>query len=212
MRFLSRFFLENNKFTTILSVGLVLYGVMGLRRMNTEGYPQVDFAIATITTIYKGASAEDIEVQITRPIEDEIRRVSGIKDVKSISQANLSKIVIRVDIDNVDTPTVMDDIQRAIDRVQNLPPNLEEKPLFEEIKSEEFPIFEIAITGPNESRQRDIIAENLKEDIEESKNVKNARLVGHHEREFSIKLDHQRMLEQHIGINEIIEKNTKEEH
>ena len=185
----------------------MIYGLMGVNRMNSEAYPQVNFAVATVTTIYRGAGAEDIEARITKPLEDEIRKVSGLKDVRSISQTNLSKIVIRVDMDGaIPVETVMNDLQRAIDRVPDLPTDLEETPFFEEIKSEEFPILELAIVGPNNNRQRDIIAENLKDRIEENENVKIARLTGYHEREFSIYLDHEKMQEHHVGVNEVIEK------
>ena len=64
---------------------------------------------------------EDVEIKITKPLEDEIRSVTGLKDVKSISQAGLSTIVVRVDMDdsNIDVEKAMSDIQKAIDAQQN---------------------------------------------------------------------------------------------
>ena len=84
--------------------------------MNAESYPAVSLATATIVTNYDGASAEDVEVKITKPLEDEIRAVSGLKDVKSISQAGLSTIVVRIDMDdsNVDVSVAMNDVQKVV--------------------------------------------------------------------------------------------------
>ena len=208
MRSLLHFFIDNKKFTIILSLGIILYGFQALYRMNSESYPRVDFAIAIVTTVYPGASAYDVETKITKPLEDEIRTVSGIKDVRSISQAGLSKIVVRSDIDNADTTVVMNDLQKAVDRARGLPTSLEDRPLIEEIKSDEFPIISIALTGPNENRERDIIAETLKEKIEENKNIKSVRILGYYEREFTILLNHKKMIQHHIGVNEVI-KNIK---
>ena len=204
MKYLLHFFIDNQKFTFILSLGLLLYGLQGILQMNSESYPKVDFAIATVTTFYRGASIDDIEAKITKPLEDEIRKVSGLKNVKSISQSGLSTIVVEGDIDNVDTSVFMNDLQKAVDRAKGLPVDLDEKPLLEEIKSEEFPIVLMAIVGPNENRERDKFAEQLEESILDNENVKDLALIGYHEREFTILLDHQKMLFYHIGINNVI--------
>lgn len=208
MRNLAKFFIENPKLTMVISVFLILFGWMGLTTMNAESYPSVDFATAVIETEYFGATPEDIEVKITKPIEDELRGVTGLKDVRSVSQSGRSKIVIRVDMDNpkVIVKDVMGDIQRAMDRAKNLPTDLLDKPKFTELKSEEFAAIEVAVIGPNENRQRDLIAYALKEEIEDDKNVKAANLDGYREREFEIRLSRKKLDDYHISVNEVLLK------
>lgn len=210
MEHISGFFIRNYKLTIVLSFGMLIYGVMGLMRMTAESFPNVNFAMAVITTPYDGASAEDIETKITKPIEDEIRTVSGLKDVRSISQAGLSTIVVRADIDDstLDPETVISDLQKAVDRATDLPRDLTEQPRFEEIKTEEFPVYEVAVLGSNENRQRDIIAERLKEEFEDNTRVKGVRLAGFSQRRFVVNLDMKKMQEFHIGINEVEGKVT----
>jgi multidrug efflux pump subunit AcrB len=208
MQNISAFFIKNYKLTIVLTFGMIIHGLMGLMRMTSESYPNVNFATAIVTTPYDGASAQDIETKITKPIEDEIRGVSGLKDVRSISQAGLSTIFIRADIDNVDTTIVMAELQRAVDRVTDLPRDLRDQPRFEEIKTEEIPVFEIAILGSNEGRKRDLIADLLKEDFEDNTRVKAVRLTGYAQRRFLIHLDTQRMKENHIGVQEITRQIT----
>lgn len=208
MRNLAKFFIENPKLTIVFSLFLVLFGWQGLSTMNAESYPSVDFATAIIETEYFGATPEDIEIKITKPIEDELRGVSGLKDVRSVSQAGRSKIVVRVDMDNpkVIVKDVMGDIQRAIDRAKELPVDLQEKPKFTEIKSEEFSAMELAVVGSNEGRKRDLLADALKEDIEDDKNVKAVILEGYREREFEIRLSRKKLDELHIGVDEVLQK------
>lgn len=203
---LSRFFLDNYKFTLILTALIVVFGLNGMSKLNSESYPAVDFATATVTTHYDGASAEEIETRITKPIEKELRTVSGIKDVRSISQAGESKVHIRLDIDNVNVREVMPEVQRAVDRVSDLPSDLTERPRFVELKSEEFPVIELAIVGSNKNRQRDLIAETLQESIEDHKEVLNVRFSAHQERQFRVQLHPQKMSDLHVGINEVIQK------
>ena len=65
----------------------------------------------------------------------------------------------------------MADLQRSVDRVSDLPSDLRDKPKFTEMKSEEFPVMEVAVVGSNVERQRDLIADRLKESLEDNKSV-----------------------------------------
>ncbi len=206
MNTLAQFFLRNSKFTAILSFGLIVFGLMGLMRMNAESYPAVSLATATIITNYDGASAEDIEIKITKPLEDEIRSVAGLKDVKSISQAGLSTIVVRIDMDdpNVDVDEAMGDVQKAIVRTTKLPNDLRDPPVFTEVKSEEFPVMELALVGSNTNRNRDLSADALKEELEDLRGVKDVRLVGFSPRTFLIQIIPDQMKKYHIGLDEVM--------
>lgn len=208
MQNLTEFFIKNYKFTLVLTLGVVVMGFMGLGRMNVESFPAVEMGVATIVTPYDGATAEDIETKITKPIEDEIRGVSGLKDTRSISQAGLSTIVVRVDIDDpkVNIKESMDEIQKAVDRTNDLPSDLVDLPKFTEMKSEEFPVIEIAVEGSNDGRQRDLIADHLKEELEDDKRIKEVRLVGYAERAFQIEMDLKKMQLEHIAMDEVLRK------
>ncbi|CBW25550.1 putative transmembrane Acr-type transport protein [Halobacteriovorax marinus SJ] len=208
MKTLSKFFIDNSKLSIVLMLGLLIYGIMGLAKMNAESYPNVSFATAIVTTRYDGATAQDIETKITKPIEDEIRTVRGLKDVNSTSQSGLSTIVIRVDMDRagIDVETVISDIQKAVDRTNKLPADLIDRPKFSEIKSEEMPVFQIAVLGSNENRSRDIIADHLKEELEDNKLIKGVTLEGFAKRTFQIEVNNDLLNKHHIGMQELISK------
>lgn len=205
MNKIAKFFIENSKLTIVLSIGLLFFGFEGLKKMNSESFPSVSFATATVVTFYDGATAKDIETKITKPIEDEIRGVNGLKDVRSTSQAGLSTITIRVDMDDpkVDVEKTIDEVQKAVDRVTDLPRDLKDAPKFNELKSDEFPVLELAITGPSKNRARSKIADLLKEELEDNSSVKEVRLVGYGDRTFDIFLDLAKLDKYHISIAEI---------
>jgi multidrug efflux pump subunit AcrB len=208
MKILANFFIENSKLTIVLSIALIVFGLMGLGKMNAESFPSVSMGTATVITVYDGATAKDIETKITKPLEDEIRGVNGIKKIRSISQAGLSTIVIVIDIDNpkIDVDEAMGDIQKAVDRTSGLPNDLRDAPKFSEMNSEEFPVFEFAISGDNTNRARDLLADSLKEDIEDLRTVKSVRLTGYAERAFHIRLNIENMKKLHISTDEILQK------
>ena len=204
MQSIARFFVDNHKFTLVLSLGLILFGVLGLIRINSEAFPSVDIGSAIIATRYNGATASDIETKITKPLEDEIRTVRGIKRVTSVSQAGFSRIVTEVDIDNYKVKEVISDLQRAVDRANGLPTDLEARPIFAEIKSDEFPILELAVVGTNVGRLRDKIADDLKEELQDNKRVSNVGVIGYTERQFNIYLDKDKLSQQHVAIHEVM--------
>jgi multidrug efflux pump subunit AcrB len=201
---LVRFFVENNKFTLVLTLFMIVIGLMGFSNLSSESYPSVNMGTAIVTTTYRGAGALEVETEVTKPIEDEIRTVRGIKDVRSTSQSGLSKIVIRVDMDNYDAKEVMDDIQKAIQRVNDLPKEIKDRPAFKEIKSEEFPAIELAVLGDNTNRKRDLFTDYLKEVLEDNKRVLNVRLTGYREREFSVKIKQKKLDEYHLEVGGVL--------
>lgn len=201
-----QFFLDNYKLTIILSLMMVVFGLMGLFKLNAESYPMVNFAMVQVTTRYDGATAKDVETKITKPIEDKIREVSGLKDVRSVSKSGLSKIFIRVDMDNEDEDEVLDELQKAVKSVNELPADLRDEPDYMEINSEEFPAIEIAVVGDNTNRARDLMVDLLQEELEDSKKVKDMRMVGFKKRQFNVRLDEQKLVQQHIGLEEVLTK------
>ncbi|MBN2675658.1 MAG: efflux RND transporter permease subunit [Alphaproteobacteria bacterium] len=208
---LVEFFIKNQKLTIVLMFSMLFIGFVGIKNMKTEMFPPVDFATAVITTSYRGASAETIEAKITKPIEDEIRSVRFIKDVSSVSQPGLSRIIVRLDMDarGIDIPQTMGDLQRSVDRVPNLPTDLDNDPLFLEVKSEEIPVLYLAVSGGEESFDLEEVADNLKDLFEENKDVKNVALEGFSEREFQVILDGEKLERNYVGIDEVLEKIAK---
>lgn len=203
MTWLAQFFFKNDKFTAVLTFFLIIFGVSGTISLNSESFPSVDIGAAVVTTRYDGATAEDIETKITKPIEDEIQKVSGLKVVKSTSQAGLSTIMTEADIDKYPVDKVIADLQRAVDRTSDLPSDLVSRPVFSEIKSDEFPVIELAVIGSNDKRLRDSVADELAEAIKDNKKVSSVFLQGFRERQFSIFLDSKRLRTQHVSIAEV---------
>ncbi len=209
MKRLIKFFVDNNKLTWILTLMTVLWGIAGFSMILREENPTVDLGTVKINTFYYGATAEEIESEITKKIEDELRSIKGIKDVKSVSQSNQSMITVRIDIDKYDQDTVTDDIQTAVDRVTDLPSNIDDLPKVIEINTEEFAVIKLAILGDNSKRQRDAFAEYLVDEIEDVKGILEVDETGYSEREFSVMLNAPKMEELYVGVSEVVDALSK---
>jgi multidrug efflux pump subunit AcrB len=198
------FFLDNYKFTFVLLLMTVFLGLFGLRNLQKESRPPVDFATAVVTTVYPGSSPEEVEEKITTKIENEIRGVEGVRDVTSVSQSGLSTITIRVDLDNIDTDSVMSELQRAVQRVSDLPKDIKDEPRFTRMNVKEIPVVEMGILGSNDNRKRDKLAYKLKTVLENVTGVAEVVLAGYREREFQVLLNRSQMEKHHVGISEVV--------
>ncbi len=142
MRSIIEYFLEKNVFINLLSAIILLVGGYKALTINREAFPNINFDIVTITTLYPGASPAEVEKLITKPIEDNLKAVDGIKETRSGSIENRSGIIVTIDPNVKNTQKVVDDIKSAVDRTEDLPEDAK-KPIVQEITSARTPVIEI---------------------------------------------------------------------
>ena len=205
MKSVFRFFLENSKLTFVLTIGLLVMGLMGFKNLRRETRPAVDFARVIISTFFPGSSSKEVEEQITLKVEEQIRAVDGIVDSRSISAPGMSSINLRIDIDNEDTKEIVDELQRSLFKVKNLPSAVLDPPYLQHIKAKEIPLLNIVITGDNSNRRRDELTFQLKTVIEKDPGAAHVHLKGYQPKEFQITLDPQKLIDQHIAIEEVVQ-------
>ncbi len=209
MNSIFKFFVDNWKFSFLLTLLTVIIGILGLGILQRETFPPVNFATVTVQTFYPGASPEEVQDQVTRVIEDELRGIAGFKDVRSVSQSGRSSITIRIDIDRKDSNQIVDEIQRGVSRAATkLPSQVEDAPLVTELKAKEIPVLELALVGENKNRSRDILAERLKEELEDVNGVANVRYSGYQEREIQVLLDREKLVARTTGLTEVVNSLT----
>jgi len=111
---------------SVMSLGLILFGVIGLTRLPVRELPDVDPPIVNVTTVYPGASAAVIEAQITERLEETLASVEGIKTLASESREQVSNITIEFDLSR-DVDLAAQDVRDRVARVRGkLPDDIEE--------------------------------------------------------------------------------------
>ena len=198
------FFVDNWKFSILTTLFVLIIGSLSFTLLQRESFPPVNFAVVVVTTVFPGASPEEVQDKVTQVVEDELRAIAGIKDVKSVSQSNLSSITIRVDIDGAESGKVVSDIQKAVQRASSkLPDEVTEEPLVTEINAREIPVLEFAITGDNSDRKRDLLADKLKAEIEDVKGISSVSLSAYQDRELQVLLNQGKLKQFGIGLDEV---------
>jgi multidrug efflux pump subunit AcrB len=144
MRAVVQYFLDKSIFLNLLTGLLLLVGAYKSVTLNREAFPNINFDIVSVATIYPGASASEVEKLVTKPIEDNIKAVDGIKEFRSASIENRSGIVITIDPNTKNSQKVVDDIKSAVEKVEALPEDAK-KPLVTEITSARTPVIEVNV-------------------------------------------------------------------
>ncbi|MCG8427209.1 MAG: efflux RND transporter permease subunit [Chromatiales bacterium] len=175
--------LANLTFALVLLIGFLSYGLMP-----REQDPTINFNWIDITTVLPGASAGDVERQVTEVIERKIRRVSDIRFVSSVSREGISSILVRFeDIE----PQVFDkrttDLRREVQNAEDELPDEASTPfVFEITTANAFPTATIAVVGSADDENLRRQAENVKKDLERIKGVDRILETALHDPELQI--------------------------
>lgn len=195
---------KNSVLINLISFLIIVVGIFSMFHLRKEAFPQVDYDIMTITTFYPGAPAEDVEKLVTIPIEREIKGISGVKDIDSVSEEGFSSIGIKIDPKATDKSQVVDDVENAVDRVRNLPDGVKDDPVVFELKSKEIPVIEISISGPYDEKTRREYAENLEDIILNVQGVASVSRFGWRDPQFHVEVNPNKIKETHVSMNEIM--------
>lgn len=156
MEVLTRYFAEKRLLVNLIIVLLFFLGFKSMLGLQKEGFPAAAQNKVLISTIYPGASARDVELNVTVPLEEELRDISNVKEILSTSSEGMSSITVVADddLDEKQFEKVYDEIGDAIARVDDLPAELESPPTYTQITSADMPIIEIALKGPPEDLRK----------------------------------------------------------
>jgi len=198
-----RFFVERHMVAKLFTIMALLLGIGSLIQIKRDIFPEVDFGQVYITTFYPGASPEDVELNVTNEIEDEIKGVSDIDRITSYSMENFSIITVFIDLEADDKDEIRADIREAVNRVTDLPQEVTEAPLVTEINNEILPVIEIGIAGDLPYSELREAARLFKKKLENVEGVSTVEEFWFLDREVKIEVDPDKLKQYQIPLQQI---------
>ena len=184
-----RYFAQRNTVANVFTLMVVLLGLSTLTHIQRDNFPSVDFAEMVITTRYPGASPQDVELNVTNKIEEELKEVDGLKRVTSFSMENISVINVEIDLDVKDKDKVKTDVRDAVSRVSDMPVEVDEQPVVREITTATgIPIIEVGLSGDIPYSELREYARRAEKALEDINGVASLRRYGYLDREVRIEL------------------------
>ncbi|MCW3124763.1 MAG: acriflavin resistance protein, partial [Bacteroidetes bacterium] len=186
-------------FTILVSIsGFFVY--LGLPK---ELYPDVVVPTISVTTIYGGASPQDIESLITKPLEKQLKSISGVKKVTSNSMSDFGLIIAEFNTDQ-DPKLCKLKVKDAVDKgKKDLPSDLKNDPQIQEFDISEQPIMNINLAGDIPLEQLKKYAKSLKDKIESMKEITRVDIIGGYTREIQVNVDMFKMTASGISLLDI---------
>lgn len=197
--------IKNKTSVYLLMLMVTLWGVGQFITLPKEQFPDIVIPTIYVQTIYVGNSPKDIENLVSKPIEKQIKGITGAKinKVTSSSQQDYSAITVEFGTD-VKTDIALQKVKDAIDKAKkDLPTDLTQEPTALEVSFSEQPIMYVNVSGDYDLVRLKKYADDLKDRFEELSQISRVDLVGAPEREFQINVDNYRMQAANITYDDI---------
>ncbi len=195
-------FIERKVFSYFILMLIIIFGFVSLWLLPKESSPEVQVPIAIIQTTYFGATALEIELQITNEIESAIKNISGIEKITSTSLQSSSTVVVQFQQgENIDKKIA--EVKDEIDKIKTEFSDNVSDPVIKDIKFSDQPIFSFVISSPEIAFGLKKTAENLQEQLESVAGVSKVFYDGLPEQEISILINPEQLKRYNLSLTHI---------
>jgi HAE1 family hydrophobic/amphiphilic exporter-1 len=204
--FLSDISIKRPIMMSMVLIVFLLFGAIAYFGLNLDLIPDVDFPIVTVQTIYPGAGPKEIEIQVTKKIEDAVSSISKIEEMTSYSMEAVSYVVIQFELDK-DIDVANQEVKDKVDAILNNLPDDADRPIIQKLDINAFPIIEVALSGNLEMTELyDIADRKLKDRFSQIEGVANVNVTGGGEREIRVELDNRVVFQNKINLTTLAGK------
>ncbi len=201
MKNIISYFIKYHVAVNVLLLAFVIFGVVGMLRMQSSFFPLIESEIVTIDVTYPGAAPEEIEEGIVLKIEDNLKGLVGVDRVTSTSRENGGTITVEIDIDE-DIDVMLSEVKNAVDRVPNFPSGME--PLVVAKQENIRETFDFFISGKDvDLATLKQIARQIEYDLRAMDGLSQIELQGFPEEEIEIAVDENDLLAYNITFSEV---------
>lgn len=194
----------NRPITTLMAfVAILLFGLVSLQRLPLDIMPEMELPTLTIMTIYPGASAEEVEEQVTKTLEEILTSTEGLKEIHSSSQENVSFIALQFDW-GTNVTDAANDARDLLELTKRKLPDDAEDPIIYKVNSALFPVLVYGITADkNYAGINNIIQDEIVSPLQKIKGVGSVVYIGQPVREISIDVNPQKLSAYGISIAQL---------
>ena len=207
---LTQFSVNQTVLVNVLFVVCIVAGLAALQRTEVEYFHDITTNEVSIVTLWNGASAEEVELLVTAKLEEELKTLDDVEEMRSSSQPNVSLIAIEFDeyLDAIELEAAVNETRSALDRVTELPADAEEPVLEVERSSNWSPVVMIAITDVGDVGELAIrdLAQEAASRAREIPGVSRVEVRGLQDREVRVVVDRARAAAYDLTVDEIADR------
>jgi hydrophobic/amphiphilic exporter-1 (mainly G- bacteria), HAE1 family len=202
----ANFSIKRPIFITCIVAAIVLFGILAFKNLGLDLMPSMDFPTVSVSTTYEGAAPEEIANQITKPLEDQLSSVGGVKHISSTNTEGLSSISIEFNMDvNIDKS--LQDVRDKVNRAQAELPDDADRPIVQQFDPDSFPIIKTVLSGGLSSAEMyDLAKETIKPQLSRIDGVGEVSIIGGTRREIQVELDKKKLDEYRLSLTQVVSR------
>jgi hydrophobic/amphiphilic exporter-1 (mainly G- bacteria), HAE1 family len=190
-------------FMTSVMIAIMIAGWASFKSMSVDLFPDVSIPVITVQTVYRGAGPAEIETLVSRPIEEEISTIAGIKRLTSRNFEGMSLVIVEFE-SSVDAKYAEQQVRDKINIAEGELPDSAEDSIITKYDPSDTPILFVTLTADLPDAQLyDLADEVIKPRFEQVKNVGSIDLFGGREREIHVVLDRAKLREREISVSQV---------
>ena len=192
-------------FATMMMIALVVLGIFSYRELSIDLFPDVDFPVVTVQTLYPGVAPETVETEVTKRIEEAINPIEGVKHITSTTTEGISIVVAEFEL-GTDIHTAAQDVRSKVSaRRRDFPTGVEE-PVIDRLDPADMPIVSLSVSSPQLSQKEltSLTEKVIKKRLENIEGVGLLTIVGGQRREIQVFLDPERMKAYGLTVPEVV--------
>ena len=190
-------------FTWVLVAIPVVLGLVSYNELGVDLFPNVDFPVCTVTTVLPGASVEEMETTVSKPVEDIINTVSGIDELRSITQEGVSIVTVQFLLSK-NGDVGMQEVRDKVNSILSDLPDGTRPPIVDKFDTGSMPVMTIAVSGRRDFREvTEIARKQIKERLETVPGVGAINLVGGRVRAMNVVVDTDRLAGYNLSVDDV---------
>jgi HAE1 family hydrophobic/amphiphilic exporter-1 len=207
---LTRVAIERPVFILMVFAAIIVLGLVAFTRLNAELYPRVNTPVVTIITIYSGASPEDVERLITKPLEDAVAGIADLDYIQSSSTEGVSTIIVTF-TDAANPDLAASDVERRVSAVRGQLPQDANQPSVLKVDIQSLPVLYLAMTGDLPLDRLFQLADDLvKPRLETQPGVGQVSIQGGLQREIQVQFDPVRLRAYGLTVDQVAQAIARE--
>ncbi|QGP91750.1 Swarming motility protein SwrC [Neomoorella glycerini] len=190
---------------TVAVLVAILLGAVSLVRLQVDLLPDLNLPYAAVITTYRGAGPEEIEKTITKPLEDVLGTVQGVKNIQSYSMSGTSVVLLEFNWGQ-DMDFAALNMREKVDQAERFLPDAAEKPIIIKFDPNMMPVMTLAMYGDmDEQRLKDLAENTIKSRLERLDGVASVNITGGLEREIQVLVDPARLQLYGLSISQVVQ-------
>lgn len=192
-------------FMTMIFCALAVLGIYSYSLMGVDLLPKMDWPMVFVTTVYPGAGPKEVETQVSKPIEEALSSINGLKNLRTYSSENISFAWVEFNM-SVNVNDALNEVERKVNEIKSKLPDDCKQPEVSKADINTMPIMRIAVTSSLQDQKfYQFIKDNVKTSLEQIEGVASVQIIGGKEREIRVEIDNEKLKAFNLSINQVVQ-------